>query len=140
MARRERSVLGMILRDFISSITSKAGKPKLMGEDFYGTKYYETPPRTGSSRKAARHFEPVNKDDGEQELPAEWEAWLRYRRREVPTKEEIEENYKIILMKRENAAKLAEKYGGTEIQKIGPPETPGNFPVYEEYQSTVKKK
>lgn len=48
MARRERSVLGMILRDFISSITSTPGKPKLMGEDFYGTKYYETPPRTGS--------------------------------------------------------------------------------------------
>ncbi|XP_051171375.1 NADH dehydrogenase [ubiquinone] 1 alpha subcomplex assembly factor 2 [Leptopilina boulardi] len=142
MSRREQNVLRMIWRDFISSIFVRAEKPKLMGEDFYGTKYFETPPRRGSSKRPARHFEPVNKDDHEQEIPAEWEAWLRYRRRVVPTNQEVEENYKLILTKRENAAKLVEKYSGKEIEKINPPmpaSNPGNFPVYEEYQDVEVK-
>lgn len=141
MARNERGVISMIFRDFIKSLTSKTGDAKLIGEDFYGTKYYETPPRAGSYKRAARHFEPVTENNYEQEMPAEWEAWLRHRRREAPTKEEVEENYRIILMKRENAAKLLETHSGKEVAKLTPPkygEIPGNFPAYEEYHNYGK--
>lgn len=81
MSGKQRGVLQLIWKHFTASITPKFTQKKLIGEDFYGTKYYEVPVASNSSRKKpSRYFIPVNKDNFEQELPAEWEAWLRYRR------------------------------------------------------------
>lgn len=52
-----------------------------MGEDYFGNKFYEIPKDpSGARRKTARWFEPLEKDNHEQEMAAEWEAWLRGRR------------------------------------------------------------
>lgn len=143
MARRERGLFRQIFNEFVASLTPNFARRKLMGEDYFGTKYFEIPPRKGSLKKAARSFEPVNKNDFSQEIPAEWEAWLRNRRREPPTKEELEKNYEIILMKRKNASKVEEVcvVKEVEVTKLAPPlppsdtgpETPGGFKIYEEY-------
>ena len=138
MARKERGIFRMILRDFLASIQPQFARPKLIGEDFHGTKYYEVAPRKGSSKKPSRYFEPVNKEDFTQELPAEWESWLRYRRREPPTKDEVQKNYEMILLKRKNAAEIEKTYEVKEEIKYLAPKTnshiPGGYPVYEEYK------
>ena len=145
MARRERGLFRQIFKEFVASLTPNFARRKLVGEDYFGTKYFEIPPRTGSTKRTARSFEPVNKDDFTQEIPAEWEAWLRYRRQEPPTKEELQKNYEISLMKKRNAKVLEETYTAKEeVTQSLPepisqplntaPETPGGFKIYEEYK------
>ncbi|XP_072766761.1 NADH dehydrogenase [ubiquinone] 1 alpha subcomplex assembly factor 2 [Anoplolepis gracilipes] len=140
---KERGVIKMIWNSFISSLKPRFTRRKLMGEDYYGTKYYEQDIRNSSRPRPPRYFVPVNKDDFEQEIPAEWEAWLRYRRKDPPTQEEIEANYQLAMTKKENAAKLLEKnYSKNEASKDLPVQpsvsqttNPGSFPVYEDYKS-----
>lgn len=141
---KERSVMKLIWNSFISSLKPRFARRRLVGEDYYGTKYYEEDIINSSRTKAPRYFVPVNKDDFEQEIPAEWESWLRYRRRDPPTQEEIETNYRIAMSKKENAAKLLEKNNSKNETTKEPslftqpstsqPTNPGNFPVYEEYK------
>lgn len=125
----------MIWKNFVASFKFPE-RAKLIGEDYYGTKYYEKPNPSG--RKSARYFVPVTKENHEQEMPAEWESWLRFRRREPPTQEEVEKNYQIAMQKKRNAKMLEGKYlnsGSTEVSKA-PVEKHGfeSFPSYEEYQ------
>ena len=137
MSRKERGVFQLIWKSFFASLKPNFTRTKLMGEDFYGTKYYEVPVASNSSRKKpSRYFVPVNEDNHEQELPAEWEAWLRYRRAEPPTKEEVEENYRIANQKKENAAKIEAMYSNMKTNKPEVlPEKKGqqSFPTYDEY-------
>lgn len=139
---RERGIFKMIWNNFISSLTPRFARRKLVGEDYYGTKYYEEDIRNSRRSKAPRYFIPVNKDNFQQELPAEWESWLRYRRRDPPTREEVEANYQLAMTKKENATKLLEEnYLKNETSKDLPaqpsasqPSNSGNFPLYEEYK------
>ncbi|KMR04635.1 mitochondrial-like isoform 2 protein [Lasius niger] len=139
---KERGVIKMIWNSFISSLKPRFARRRLVGEDYYGTKYYEEDIRNSRRTKAPRYFEPVNKEDFEQELPAEWESWLRYRRNDPPTREEIESNYRLAITKKENATKLLEEnYSKNETTKdlptrpsVSQPTNPGNFPVYKEYK------
>lgn len=143
MSGRQRGLFQMIFKDFLTSIRPTINRPKLMGEDYFGTKYYEIPiSSTSKKKKPSRYFKAIN-DDFEQEIPAEWEAWLRYRRKEPPTFTEIETNYKIQITKKINAAELeahnkkiaALKKTDISIEKRGYE----SFPVYkEEYNSTDK--
>lgn len=111
-------------------------KPKLIGKDYYGTKYFEIPP--GSVRNTpSRYFEPVNENAFDQEVPAEWEAWLRHRRKEPPTQQELEANYKLQLTKKENAAKIAAQHSKDKPDDaVQPAKSKGSlsFPIYEEYK------
>lgn len=138
---KERGVLKILWNSIISSMKPRFARRKLMGEDYYGTKYYEEEIRYSSRKRPPRYFVPINKDDFTQELPAEWEAWLRYRRKEVPTQEEVEANYQLAITKKQNAIILEKKYSKNEMIKELPvsstsqPTTPGNFPVYEEYKN-----
>lgn len=76
-----RSILKMIFTNFINSFKPRQIKGTYIGEDYFGNKYYEIPPNPSiGKRKASRWFEPIHKDDFDQELSAEWEAWLRGRR------------------------------------------------------------
>ncbi|CAK9794703.1 hypothetical protein ANTPLA_LOCUS81 [Anthophora plagiata] len=114
MTAKGRGIFQMIWRDFVASMKLGSAKTKLIGEDYYGTKYYET-----SIRK-------------------EWEAWLRYRRKEAPTKEEIERNYQLQLIKKQNAKQLQELYSSseTEVRKsVAQLEPHSSFPTYEEYKN-----
>lgn len=139
MPGKERHLLRTIFRNFIDSITPNIRKPKLVGEDYYGTKYYEMANARNTSRqKPARYFEPVNKDDFEQEMPAEWEAWLRFRRKDPPTVEEVEANYKLQMLKKEKAAQLEETYSATKKLDVPAKEDEKSFPVYEEYKNFGK--
>ncbi|XP_076229119.1 NADH dehydrogenase [ubiquinone] 1 alpha subcomplex assembly factor 2 isoform X2 [Nomia melanderi] len=107
-----------------------------IGEDYYGTKYYES---TSARRKNARYFIPVNKEDFEQEIPVEWESWLRYRRRDPPTEEEIKKNYDIAMMKKEKAAEIAVKFGTDKTPEALPAgKGQESFPKYEEYTEKPK--
>ncbi|KYM96096.1 PREDICTED: mimitin, mitochondrial isoform X2 [Cyphomyrmex costatus] len=137
---KERGVLKIMWNSFVSSLKPRFARRKLIGEDYYGTKYYEEDIRYSARKRPPRSFVPVNKDDFEQELPAEWEAWLRYRRKEPPTREEIEANYQLTMIKKENAVKLLKNRSEND-DTINLPTTsatqttPGNFPVYEDYKS-----
>lgn len=76
-----RSIIKMIFGNFLNSFRPRQIRGTYMGEDYFGNKYYEIPanPSIGK-RKASRWFEPIDKDDFEQERTAEWDAWLRGRR------------------------------------------------------------
>ena len=90
MAGRQRGLFRIIFRDFIKSLTPNIPKHKLMGQDYMGTKYYEiVSTKKSIHRKTNRYFVPINKNDFEQEIPAEWESWLRNRRKEAPTEIEV---------------------------------------------------
>lgn len=130
----------MIWRDFVASLMPRSRR-KLIGEDYYGTKYYEEPPRASNPQRPPRYFVPVTKNDFEQEMPAEWESWLRYRRKDPPTQEEIESNYQLAITKKKNAEMLAEKYsseaanGDLPVRSTASQSTlPGNFPTYPDYK------
>ncbi|XP_026477117.1 NADH dehydrogenase [ubiquinone] 1 alpha subcomplex assembly factor 2 [Ctenocephalides felis] len=134
-----RNVYLQVLKNFINSF--KIGraniKANFIGKDHLGNKYYETPgnPSIGK-RKANRYFEPTIKEKFDQELPAEWEAWLRNRRTEPPTEEEINHNLKIIEMKQKNSKLIDEKFKTDKSGILQKPTTGlESFPQYSEYQS-----
>lgn len=138
---KERGIFKLIWKNFIASLKPQYFRRKLVGEDFYGTKYYEEEIRNSSRTRPPRYFVPVNKNDFEQEKPAEWESWLRYRRKDPPTREEIEANYKLAMSKKQNAAKLLEN-SETESNKnlpasssVSQSATSKSFPVYEDYKN-----
>ncbi|XP_076240746.1 NADH dehydrogenase [ubiquinone] 1 alpha subcomplex assembly factor 2 [Calliopsis andreniformis] len=139
MSGKQRGVFQLIWKHFVASVTPSFKQHKLIGEDFFGTKYYEIPvAKTFMKKRPSRYFVPVNKNDFEQELPAEWEAWLRYRRINPPTNEEVEMNYRIAMNKKQNAAKLEATYSSKKVdmpQLL--PERKGqqSFPTYEEYKN-----
>lgn len=134
----QRDILKIIFQNFLKSFRPRQIRGNFIGEDYFGNKYYEIPanPSIGK-RKPSRWFEPAKKEAFDQELTAEWEAWLRFRREEPPTREELVRNLQIMEMKKKNAAELDVKYGekdvqGKVVEKV--PETIGTFPKYKEYE------
>lgn len=78
------NVVGMIWKNFVKSLKPRQRTGNLMGEDYFGNKYFEIPaqPQIGK-RKPERWYEPPghNMDANfDRELTAEWESWLRHRR------------------------------------------------------------
>lgn len=135
MARKERGVFQIIFKHFWASI-KPAPKPKLVGEDYNGTKYYEAMAKPdGPHRRPHRFFEPLEKEDHTQDIPAVWEAWLRHRRKEAPTVEEVNKNLQNMMNTKANAEKLNEVQCESKgIQKLPVKEDDvGTFPQYEEY-------
>ncbi|XP_077142023.1 NADH dehydrogenase [ubiquinone] 1 alpha subcomplex assembly factor 2 isoform X2 [Ranitomeya variabilis] len=69
-----------------------------MGTDLYGNKYYYVPEQrtwTGQAIRARRMVDPVQKKEYLFEtghIPTEWEAWIRGKRKDPPTNEEILKN------------------------------------------------
>lgn len=84
MANRDgRSVLLFVWRNFINSLKPRQRTGNYVGDDYLGNKYFEIPaqPQIGK-RRPERWFVPSGKlsDGYNQEVTAEWEAWLRHRR------------------------------------------------------------
>ncbi|XP_030048141.1 NADH dehydrogenase [ubiquinone] 1 alpha subcomplex assembly factor 2 [Microcaecilia unicolor] len=71
-----------------------------MGTDQFGNKYFYIPEQrtwTGQTIRERRTVEPVHKKEYEYEagdIPLEWEAWIRRKREDPPTIEEILNNEK----------------------------------------------
>uniref|UniRef100_A0A1B6JJ22 NADH dehydrogenase [ubiquinone] 1 alpha subcomplex subunit 12 n=1 Tax=Homalodisca liturata TaxID=320908 RepID=A0A1B6JJ22_9HEMI len=135
---KERDLVAWIFKNFINSMKFRKFTGDLKGTDRFGNKYYEIE-AGGNRNKNSRYFVPVTKEDGfDQEKPAEWESWLRGRRREPPTEEEIASNYKLMMEKKRLAEEIDEKYKGPKETR---PKEPlavrgrGSFPVYPEYES-----
>ncbi|KFM58385.1 Mimitin, mitochondrial, partial [Stegodyphus mimosarum] len=102
-----RSVWRTIASNFLKSLRVPFQKEIHVGEDHYGNNYFESPPRKGGIRKTAtRWFVPKEEGDWQQNLPAEWEAWLRGRRQNPPTYEEVQRNLEIANLKKMRAAEL----------------------------------
>ncbi|XP_055381801.1 NADH dehydrogenase [ubiquinone] 1 alpha subcomplex assembly factor 2 [Condylostylus longicornis] len=132
-----RDLIKIVLTNFLKSFRPRQIRGNLIGEDYFGNKYYEIPanPAIGK-RKPSRWFEPVDKESFDNEITAEWEAWLRGRRVDPPTKEELVRNLSIMEMKRRNAAKLDEVYGKKKDEFEVPKDSKGrsSFPTYDEYE------
>ena len=133
MSGKERSLLKIIFKNFIATL--KPTRHKLIGEDYFGTKYYEIERQNSTRKYPPRYFVPVNEDDHSQEVPVEWQAWLRYRRKDPPTKEEVEENYKLQMLKKQNAAEIEAKYSinKTKEVKLTSEGEYKSFPTYDDY-------
>lgn len=63
----------------------------------------------GSESRHKRWFQPLNEENFDQPVPVEWEAWLRFRRVEPPSPEEIEINRLQQAQTLANAKKLEQK-------------------------------
>ncbi|EDW36810.1 GL25860 [Drosophila persimilis] len=134
-----RDIFGIIFKNFWNSLRPRQFRGNYIGEDYFGNKYFEIPanPAIGK-RKSSRWFEPADKDAFDQELTAEWEAWLRGRREEPPTREELVKNLQIMDMKKRNAAELDATYAKAKDEKAMPKQvegqTIGTFPKYKDYE------
>ncbi|XP_055597457.1 NADH dehydrogenase [ubiquinone] 1 alpha subcomplex assembly factor 2 [Uranotaenia lowii] len=132
-----RSLMKILFSNFLNSLKPRQMKGNFVGEDYFGNKYYEIPanPSLGQ-RRDQRWFEPTEKEAYNQEVTAEWEAWLRGRRKTPPTKEELMRNLAIMKMKAQNAAALEAKFAkpkdAAELPKN--PTGMGSFPQYDEYE------
>jgi len=132
---QERNILKMIWTNFMNSLRPRQIKGNLMGKDTFGNKYFEIPadPSVGK-RKDSRWFKPTVHDKYDQELPAEWEAWLRGRRKVPPSEEEVLKNQAISDMKKVNAAELEKEYHPEKVNALPEPVTSKGFPKYDEYE------
>ncbi|KAF0761208.1 Uncharacterized protein FWK35_00011258 [Aphis craccivora] len=108
----ERRLWKIVFENFLKSLQPKL-KEKPVGSDAQGNKYFElqADPQ-GGRRLPRRWFVPVNEETG---VPTpEWSQWLRGRRDEPPTPEEIAHNEAISNMKKINAENIAEKFRITD--------------------------
>lgn len=104
----ERRLWKIAFKNFMKSIMPKV-KETPVGSDAQGNKYFETPADPqGGRRLPRRWFVPIDEETG---VPTpEWSQWLRGRRAEPPTTEEIAYNEAISDMKKINSKKIEEKF------------------------------
>ena len=79
---------------------------RVMGADYLGNLYYE---RDKGPDKVRRWYLPEDQDDWDRPIPPEWEAWLRYRRNDAPTCDEINLNIALAELKKIRAKELEMK-------------------------------
>lgn len=105
------SIWGSIQRAFT------APKAQLKGTDRLGNQYFEVPEnRLHHHLKSKRYFVPAPGQQWSSERSPEWESWLRYRREQPPSADEIEYNEQMALMKKTNASALnADRMKSNEI-------------------------
>ncbi|RWS23659.1 uncharacterized protein B4U80_09640 [Leptotrombidium deliense] len=148
-----RGILAAIWNGLFKGI---ANPPKTMadgvfkGKDHWGTEYYEIPanPKVGKYKPKRMFMNAKYEDEVDVEIPMEWQSWLRMRRDDPPTQEEIDRNYAIMQQKKINAAKIeaqerekfpdyAKKLDDAKRRQQTTKLEGGdlNFPVYEEYTS-----
>ncbi|XP_028159064.1 NADH dehydrogenase [ubiquinone] 1 alpha subcomplex assembly factor 2 [Ostrinia nubilalis] len=137
MSGESRHVWRIVFRNFINSLRPRQITGNSMGKDYLGNAYFEIPadPQRGK-RKPTRWYDPPKGQDFQDPIPAEWESWLRYRRSEPPTEEEIAKNVAIAELKKINASKIEEK----RLAEGGSLPTPvergaQSFPTYPEYHT-----
>lgn len=93
---------------FLKQLRSKE-QIKPIGEDHMGNQYFEEF-RSNSSRGIHRYYRPRSYDEddplrGVESVPPLWDAWLRFRRQEPPTEDEIKSSEKYFEFQQELAKK-----------------------------------
>ncbi|KAJ8897028.1 hypothetical protein PR048_002374 [Dryococelus australis] len=125
-----------VLREELVSVrgVGKFRKGVGKGVGWVKERWESSPP--GGNRRRERWFTPKEKDNFEQEIPAEWEAWLRGRRKEPPQEEEVKRNLVMIEMKKEKAKKIAEREAALRDSSTLEKDVKGmeSFPVHKEYE------
>lgn len=137
----QRDLLKIIFQNFMKSIRPRQFTGTYMGQDLFGNKYYEkvADPANGR-RKSARYFEPPSKSDFMNEVSPEWEAWLRGRRDDAPTDQELQYNKAFMQMKQQKAQAIDEGVVRTEEPKQALEAKRGveSFPNYgDEYERSA---
>ncbi|KAF6199634.1 hypothetical protein GE061_005932 [Apolygus lucorum] len=133
---RGRGLIASVLQNFFNSLKPRQVSGKLIGKDYLGNSYYEVKPPVHSSRsRPSRYYIPKDNDATkfDEPLPAEWEAWLRLRRRDPPSTEEVAQNFQLMSSKKIKALEIDKRHKGTEeddqvVTGIK------NFPSYGEYE------
>ncbi|GAB1599477.1 NADH dehydrogenase [ubiquinone] 1 alpha subcomplex assembly factor 2-like isoform X1 [Argonauta hians] len=140
MTQRARWLWGL----FKNSMYSLKQDTRVIGKDHFGNTYYEKDAMPSRNLKGARW---VEREDGDQmtapDVPVEWEAWIRGKRKDPPTVEEIQKNHAFKMRTIQRAKELEQKYSKTST-KLGVnndlQETIGTFPKYPEYEIMPGKK
>jgi len=104
----ERRLWKIVFENFLKSFKPRV-KEKPIGTDIQGNKYFENPADPQGGRCLPRRwFVPINEETG---VPTpEWSQWLRGRRTDPPTHEEIAYNEAISNLKKVNAENIAQKF------------------------------
>ncbi|KAK3759375.1 hypothetical protein RRG08_023493 [Elysia crispata] len=125
---------------------------KYIGSDQFGNEYYEI---IGDSNRNVRGQRYIKERTGASshdipDVPVEWDAWLRGRRKNPPTEEEIQRNYVKMMQKKMRAEQLENKYSGEKIEEGSEPNVltetivsnnpKTSFPKYEEFEDTPGQK
>uniref|UniRef100_T1J3E4 NADH dehydrogenase [ubiquinone] 1 alpha subcomplex subunit 12 n=1 Tax=Strigamia maritima TaxID=126957 RepID=T1J3E4_STRMM len=130
-----RGVWATVWKNFFKSLGIARGPSgTVVGKDQFGTKYWEIP--SVDNKRASRWFEAVEKDKFDQEIPVEWEAWLRGRRKVPPTEDEIRKNNAIQQNAIRKAKELEEQDAAKRPMNIEPKREPEkkSFPEYKDYE------
>ncbi|KAL9692517.1 hypothetical protein quinque_000156 [Culex quinquefasciatus] len=117
------SLMRILFQTFMNSLKPRQLKGNLVGEDYFGNKVLRNPGKLGAWADAQPALVRTlrEKEAYNQEVTAEWEAWLRGRRKEPPTEQELLRNLAIMKLKEKNAAELEAKHAKpkdlTELEK-----------------------
>ena len=117
MARSLRtgsSFFSRLVDNIVQRNVRKTSPETLVGVDYKGNRYFEQVGGSVHERKLdgavmpKRWFLPSGdeEENWDNYVPPEWEAWLRYRRTDPPTEDEINKNLAVAYLKQVNAAKL----------------------------------
>ncbi|OTF74278.1 hypothetical protein BLA29_001643 [Euroglyphus maynei] len=98
-------------------------RPQLIGVDHLGNRYFEIKNDINRNLKTVRYFESPNIDHWD-ELPPEWNAWLRMRRMDPPT---IEESMRNLQRIEKFKSKSSENQDHQQKGKT-------DFPKFDEYE------
>lgn len=123
-----------------------------VGSDQFGNEYYEKiadPERNVRGQRYIKERGGASPQDIP-DVPVEWDAWLRGRRKNPPTEEEIKQNYVKMMQKKMRAQRIESKFSDTKADEepkpdaitetivSNNPKTP--FPKYEDFEDTPGQK
>ncbi|XP_053211071.1 NADH dehydrogenase [ubiquinone] 1 alpha subcomplex assembly factor 2-like [Panonychus citri] len=95
-------LFSIIWQQLTKIIKYQPTKEKIVGKDIYGNIFYENDKVNFRGQLSRYHCPPGNSDILNKISP-EWDAWLRYRRKDPPSEAEVLKNLKISEMKKMNA-------------------------------------
>uniref|UniRef100_A0A069DNV6 Uncharacterized protein n=1 Tax=Panstrongylus megistus TaxID=65343 RepID=A0A069DNV6_9HEMI len=139
MSREGRGLLVSIFKNFINSLKPRQFKGNFVGKDYSGNQYFEIPSERGRS---SRYYVPKGGDVSkfDEGLPAEWESWLRHRRKTPPTEEELAQNLAMMKRRKDNALKIEEKFKSSEVEQKKSTRSSTSYPQYGEFELYPGKK
>lgn len=138
-----QGIVGKIWRNIKHTIRVTRTPETCVGQDENGTKFYERVPDQAKGVKPLRRIEAADGDTwNAPEVSPEWLAWLRYKRDDPPSPEEIEKNRIQSLRVQRRAMELERARQGeksTERLNLNPPKPNESnrrpFPKYEDYEA-----
>lgn len=144
MAARGQGIIARIISNIRSRMNEEQRTGFVIGKDYLGNHYFEQPadPSRGI-RKPRRWYKTVDPEAWDKSMPPEWEAWLRYRRDDPPTEQEVIRNLSVSESRRTKADQIKERFASkkTDItEEAGEKKIPETkYEKYPEYQTDPDK-